>query len=188
MSSERIESVAVLGAGTMGSGIAQNAAQAGLFVRLADADIDRAEAGRDGIDAVLRRLEAKGKLTGAQVDGILERIEAVATREEAVGAADIVVEAAPEDMALKRRMFTALAREAPPHAVLGTNTSSLPIGRIAEGCGAEERVIGLHFFNPVHIMKLLEIVVGEQTSDEVTARMRAFAERIGKQPPSRSPS
>ena len=182
MSTERIESVAVLGAGTMGSGIAQNAAQAGLFVRLADADIDRAEAGRDGIDAVLRRLEAKGKLTGAQVDGILERIEAVATREEAVGAADIVVEAAPEDMALKRRMFTALAREAPPHAVLGTNTSSLPIGRIAEGCGAEERVIGLHFFNPVPIKALLEIVRGAKTAQATVDRALAFAKLLGKDP------
>ena len=180
MSSERIESVAVLGAGTMGSGIAQNAAQAGLHVRLADADIDRAEAARDAIDAVLRRLQAKGKLTGAQVDGILERIEAVGTREEAVAAADVVVEAAPEDMALKRAMFAALAREAPPHAVLGTNTSSLPIGRIAEGCGAEDRVIGLHFFNPVPVKALLEVVRGAKTSQATVDRALAFAQRLGK--------
>jgi 3-hydroxybutyryl-CoA dehydrogenase len=93
-----------------------------------------------------------------------------------------VIEAAPEQLAIKREIFSRVAAIVSEHAVLGTNTSSLSITDIAAPIPNPSRVIGLHFFNPVHIMKLLEIVVAEQTSDEVTARMRAFAERIGKQP------
>jgi len=180
MSLERIESVAVLGAGTMGRGIAQNAAQAGLHVRLVDADLDRAESARDAVDHQLRRLQEKGRLSMAEVDVILERIQAVATRAEAVVAADVVVEAAPEDLALKREVFAALAIEAPPHAILGSNTSSLPIARIAAGCGAEERVIGLHFFNPVPIKTLLEIIRGERTSQATVDRALQFARLLAK--------
>jgi 3-hydroxybutyryl-CoA dehydrogenase len=174
--------VAVLGAGTMGRGIAQNAAASGCEVRLFDTTLERAEAGRDAIDAALARLVEKGKLTGHDVDVQLERIEAVTDRARAVAGADVVVEAAPEDLALKRTLFAALAREAPAHALLGTNTSSLPVTRIAEGCGAEARVIGLHFFNPVPVMALLEVVRGAQTSDDALARALDFARRLGKDP------
>ncbi|MBM3985126.1 MAG: 3-hydroxyacyl-CoA dehydrogenase family protein [Planctomycetes bacterium] len=174
--------VAVLGAGTMGRGIAQNAAASGCEVKLFDTTPERANAGRDAIDAALAKLVEKGKLTGHDVDVQLERIEAVSDRAQAVAGADVVVEAAPEDLLLKRTLFAALAREAPAHALLGTNTSSLPVTRIAEGCGAEARVIGLHFFNPVPVMALLEVVRGAQTSDDTLARALDFARRLGKDP------
>ena len=174
--------VAVLGAGTMGRGIAQNAAASGCAVRLCDTTLERANAGRDAIDAALARLVEKGKLTGRDVDLQLERIEAVAERAQAVAGADVVVEAAPEDLALKRTLLAAMAREAPAHALLGSNTSSLSITRLAEGCGAEERVIGLHFFNPVPVMALLEVVRGGKTSDATLAAALDFARRLGKEP------
>jgi len=174
--------VAVLGAGTMGRGIAQNAAAVGCSVMLYDTTSERAEAGRDGVDAVLMKLVEKGKLAAVEQDKLLARIEATADRAAAVHAADVVVEAAPEDLALKQKLFAALAKEAPAHAVLGTNTSSLPITKIAAGCGAEERVIGLHFFNPVPIMALLEIVRGAKTSDATLQRAVDFAKTLGKDP------
>jgi len=174
--------VAVLGAGTMGRGIAQNAASSGCRVRLFDSSPQAAEAGRDGVDASLARLVEKARLTAVQADQILARIETAAGRAAAVAEADVVVEAAPEDLSLKRTLFAALAKEAPPHAVLGSNTSSLSITRIAEGSGAEARVIGLHFFNPVPVMTLLEVVRGKQTSDETLQRALEFARTLGKEP------
>lgn len=174
--------VAVLGAGTMGRGIAQNAAASGCQVRLFDTSQERADAARDAIDGALAKLVEKGKLTAQDMDFQLERIEALADRARAVAGADVVVEAAPENLELKRALFAALAREAPPHAVLGTNTSSLPITRIAAGCGAEERVIGLHFFNPVPVMALLEVVRGERTSQATLTAALDFARKLGKDP------
>ncbi len=174
--------VAVLGAGTMGRGIAQNAAVSGCFVRLFDTSADRVQAGRDAIDGALARLVEKGRLPGGEADAILARIEAATDRAAVVRDADVVVEAAPEDLSLKRTLFAALAREAPGRAVLGTNTSSLPISRIAEGCGAEARVIGLHFFNPVPVMALLEVVRGEKTSDDTLRRALDFGRKLGKEP------
>jgi 3-hydroxybutyryl-CoA dehydrogenase len=174
--------VAVLGAGTMGRGIAQNAAAVGCGVMLFDTSRERAEAGRDAIDGTLVKLVEKGKLAAVEHDAQLARIEATSDRANAVHAADIVVEAAPEDLALKQQIFAALVKEAPAHAVLGTNTSSLPITKIAQGCGAEDRVIGLHFFNPVPIMALLEIVRGDKTSDATLQRALDFAKKLGKDP------
>jgi len=174
--------VAVLGAGTMGRGIAQAAAQNGCSVKLLDATLDRAHAARDAIDAQVAKLVEKGKLSALQADELLVRIEPVAERAQAVKDADIVVEAAPEDLALKRTLFAALKREAPPRALLGTNTSSLSITAIAAGSGAEDRVIGLHFFNPVPVMALLEIVRGEATSAATVAAAQAFARQLGKEP------
>ncbi|HEX5008817.1 MAG TPA: 3-hydroxyacyl-CoA dehydrogenase NAD-binding domain-containing protein, partial [Planctomycetota bacterium] len=150
--------VAVLGAGTMGRGIAQSAATSGCTVRLFDTSAEAVEAGRDAIDGALAKLVEKGKLPGREADLVLARIETATDRAASVQDADVVVEAAPEKLELKRTLFAALAREAPPHALLGSNTSSLSIAQIAEGCGAEERVIGLHFFNPVPVMALLEVV------------------------------
>jgi len=178
--SKTIETVVVLGAGTMGRGIAQNAAAAGCRVFLLDADMDRARAGRDAIDAMLTRLVAKERITRDEHDRVLARIEASDDRADAASDADVIVEAAPENMALKRSIFAGLATEAPKRALLGSNTSSLSISEMAAGCGAEERVIGLHFFNPVPVMKLLEIVRGNATSDETIARAQEFATLLGK--------
>jgi 3-hydroxybutyryl-CoA dehydrogenase len=178
----RFDTVTVLGSGTMGAGIAQVAATAGSRVWLVDADAEVAHAARDRIDASLHKLAEKGKVPAADVDDILARVHATDKRQGAVHESDVVVEAVPEDLALKRELFADVAAHAPPHALLGTNTSSLSISAIARDCGAEERLIGLHFFNPVPIMALLEIVRGAATSDETVAAARAFAERLGKTP------
>jgi len=182
MSSFRFDNVAVLGAGTMGRGIAQTAAACGSRVTLLDATPERAAAARASIGESLLKLVAKGKLPAGDAEATMSRIAAVADRASAVREADVVVEAAFEDLSLKRALFAALAREAPAHALLGSNTSSLSITALAEGCGAEERVVGLHFFNPVPVMALLEIVRGRRTSDAAVQAARDFAARLGKDP------
>jgi 3-hydroxybutyryl-CoA dehydrogenase len=182
MTTFRFDTVAVLGAGTMGRGIAQTAAAAGSRVTLLDATLERANAARAAIGDGLTKLVAKGKLAAGDAEATMSRIAAVADRATAVRDADVVVEAAFEDLALKRSMFAALAREAPAHALLGSNTSSLSITALAEGCGAEDRVIGLHFFNPVPVMALLEIVRGKRTSDGAVQAARDFAGKLGKDP------
>ena len=180
MTTPKFSTVAVLGAGTMGRGIAQVAATQGSRVALLDATLDRAEVARDAIDGALQRLVEKGKLESSLHQTILARIEATSERAVAVREADVVVEAAPEDLATKRAIFAALAKEAPPHALLGSNTSSISIASISQGCGVEDRVIGLHFFNPVPVMALLEIVKGRRTSEATVGAARAFAAYLGK--------
>jgi 3-hydroxybutyryl-CoA dehydrogenase len=125
---------------------------------------------------------AKGKVEAADRDRTLEAIAPAGELEAAVAEADVVVEAAPEELDLKRALFARLAQATPGHALLGSNTSSLSISAIAAGCGAEGRVIGLHFFNPVPVMTLLEIVHGERTSEDSVAAARAFGRRLGKDP------
>lgn len=180
--SDNISIVAVIGAGTMGHGIAQVCAMAGAVTRLTDVAQAQVDAGLAKIAANLDAGIARGKLDEASKQATLARLSGTVDLAEAVRNADLVVEAAPERLELKRDIFTRVAAVVDEHAVLGTNTSSLSITDIAAPIPHPERVIGLHFFNPVHIMKLLEIVVGERTDETVTARMRAFAERIGKQP------
>jgi 3-hydroxybutyryl-CoA dehydrogenase len=180
MTDHSFATVAVLGAGTMGRGIAQVAATQGSRVALLDSTPERAEIARDAIDGALQRLVEKGKLDSARHQAILSRIEATGDRAVAVREADVVVEAAPEDLAMKRALFASLGKEAPPHALLGSNTSSLSIASIAQGCGAEERVIGLHFFNPVPVMPLLEVIKGARSSEATVSKARAFAAYLGK--------
>ncbi len=175
------QNVTVIGAGAMGAGIAQVAATAGSHVRLVDIDKDRAEQGRDRIDLSLARLTKKGKLEEGRQDDILSRIRASDDLDNSVSNADVVVEAVLEDMDLKRDMFSTISFRAPSHALLGTNTSSLSIGKIAAGNAAAGRIIGLHFFNPVPIMKLLEIVRGPECSDESVAAAQAFSDYLGKE-------
>ncbi len=176
-----IRSVAVLGAGTMGAGIAQVCAQVGCGVVLYDIREDLARKGLSGIDRFLAKGVEKGKTTAAERDAVLSRISTSASLGGAAGGCDLVVEAAPEDLALKRRIFAEVAAAAPAHALLATNTSSLPIGEIARGNPAAARIVGMHFFNPVPLMKLLEIVVGRETAPATTAAVRAFGERLGKE-------
>jgi 3-hydroxybutyryl-CoA dehydrogenase len=179
---DNISIVAVIGAGTMGHGIAQVCAMAGCTTRLTDVGQPQVDVGLEKIAANLEKGVARGKVSEAQQLATLARLSGTASLEDAVRGADLVIEAAPEQLEIKRDIFSRVAAVVSEHAVLGTNTSSLSIADIAAPIPNPSRVIGLHFFNPVHIMKLLEIVVAEQTSDEVTASMRAFAERIGKQP------
>ncbi|KIG18617.1 3-hydroxybutyryl-CoA dehydrogenase [Enhygromyxa salina] len=179
---DNISIVAVIGAGTMGHGIAQVCAMAGCTTRLTDLGQAQVDAGLTTIASNLAKGVARGKVTDADQQATIARLSGTTSLEDAVRGADLVIEAAPEQLAIKRDIFTRVAAVVSERAVLGTNTSSLSIADIAAPIPNPSRVIGLHFFNPVHIMKLLEIVVAEQTRDEVTASMRAFAERIGKQP------
>lgn len=182
MSSFRFDTVTVLGAGTMGRGIAQVAAATGSAVHLLDVDADAAAAAKQAIAASLERAVAKGKVQSDARDATLAAIQTGSDVDAAAAVSDVVVEAAPESMELKRSIFGRLAETAPDHALLGTNTSSLPISRIAEGNPAAARIVGLHFFNPVPVMKLVEIVHGEQTADETVTASREFALRLGKDP------
>ncbi len=176
-----IRSVAVVGAGTMGAGIAQVCAQVGCQVVLYDIREELARKGRAGIERFLAKGVEKGKTTEADKEAVLSRISLSADLGGAAGGCDLVIEAAPEELALKRRIFAQVAAAAPGHALLATNTSSLPISEIARGNAAAARIVGMHFFNPVPLMKLLEIVVGRETAPGTTAAVRVFGERLGKE-------
>jgi 3-hydroxybutyryl-CoA dehydrogenase len=178
----KIATVAVLGAGTMGHGIAQVCAMAGCTTRLQDIGQAQVDAGLAKITANLEAGVARGKVSDEHRRETLARLSGATAVEDAVAGADLVIEAVPERLEIKRELFTRVAAVVRPQTVLGTNTSSLSITDIAAPIQNPERVIGLHFFNPVHIMKLLEIVVGAQTSAAVTELMRSFAVRIGKEP------
>lgn len=177
-----IRRVAVLGAGTMGHGIAQVSAAVGCEVRLYD--IDDAAVGR-GLARIRGNLDAgieRGKVTKAERDDALARLSGTTFIADAVVGADLVIEAAPESMELKERIFAEVDAAAPEHAILATNTSSLSIARIASAVKDPSRFVGMHFFNPVHIMKLVEVVWGPETSATTRDAAVAFATRLGKEP------
>jgi 3-hydroxybutyryl-CoA dehydrogenase len=175
-----IRSVAVIGAGTMGAGIAQICAQAGWQTRLFDVFPEGLEAGMVRINSFWDKGIARGKTTPEQKNEWQMNLTAVNDMAEAVSDVDLVIEAVPEIMALKQQIFADLGRFAPAHAILGTNTSGLSIGEIANASGRPEQVIGMHFFNPVPIMKLLELVRHDSISDETIATARAVGDAIGK--------
>jgi 3-hydroxybutyryl-CoA dehydrogenase len=166
----------VVGAGQMGAGIAQVAAVAGYEVTLVDvapAQLDRARA---GIERSLAKLVSKGSVAAEAAEAAVARIVPAA---EPVPA-DLAIEAATEDVALKERIFRGLDEAAGPDAVLATNTSSIPITRLAAVTSRPERVVGMHFMNPVPLMPLVELIRGLETSNEAAAYVRAAAERMGK--------
>lgn len=177
-----IRKVAVLGAGTMGHGIVQICATAGMEVVMRDLNDPVLERGIAGIERSLAKLAEKGKIDADVPAAARARITTTTELVAAVAEADLVVEAIPEKMALKLETFAALGEHAPKHALLGTNTSSLSVTEIAAASGDPSRVVGLHFFNPVPLMRLLEIVRGLATSEETIDAAKAFAERIGKEP------
>lgn len=177
-----IETVAVLGAGTMGHGIAQVCAAAGCRVRLYDIDDDAVAAGIDRIRGNLDKGIERGKVTAEEKSTVLANVEATTDVAQAVAGADLVVEAAPESMELKESIFSKVDAAAPDDAILATNTSSLSIGRIASVVRDPSRFVGMHFFNPVHIMKLVEVVWGPETSDGTRNAAVDFARRLGKEP------
>src|SRR5688500_17352453 len=174
--------VAVLGAGTMGHGIAQVAALSGADVVLRDVDDKAVEKGLAGIRKSLDKAVEKGKSSRADADAALARVRPTTDLAAAVRDADLVVEAVPEKLDLKRRVFADVAQHFGPAAILATNTSSLSIGAIAQGVPRPERVVGMHFFNPVPVMKLVEVVRGAQTSDDTTRAVVGLAQRFGKEP------
>ncbi len=176
-----ITTVAVLGAGTMGHGIAQVVAAAGVVTRLYDTDAARVAAGMQRIADNLRVGVEKKKIEPEARDATLARLTAATDAGAAADGADLVIEAVPEQLALKHAVLGLAASAARPNAILATNTSSLSVAAIAAGLPRPERVIGTHFFNPVHLMKLLEIVVADVTAPEVVARITAFGARLGKE-------
>ncbi len=174
--------LAVVGAGTMGHGIAQVGAVAGCDVALTDADPSALQAALGKVQANLDGGVDRGKLTRAAAEAALGRITLRDDIETAAADADIVVEAVLEDLEVKRDLFARLDEVAPPDAVLATNTSSLSVSDIARATSRPQLVLGMHFFNPVHIMKLVEIVVHGGTDMAAVARARDLAERMGKDP------
>jgi len=176
-----VRTVAVLGAGTMGHGIAQVAASVGLDTRLYDVAPELVERGLERVRGNLEQGVARGKVTAEQRDATLAALHGHAELAAAVTGADIVIEAVPEKLELKQDLLGRVAAHVAGDAILATNTSSLSIAAIAAALPGPQRVIGTHFFNPVHIMKLLEIVVSPQTSDETLRRTRAFGEALGKE-------
>lgn len=177
-----IDTVAVLGAGTMGHGIAQVSAAIGCTVRLYDINEDAVQGGLDRIRGNLEKGIARGKVTEEARVSTLGNLSTMTTISEAVTGADLVVEAAPESMELKESIFSEVDAAAPDHAILASNTSSLSIAQIAAAINDPTRFVGMHFFNPVHIMALVEVVWGPETSDAARDTAVDFARRLDKEP------
>ena len=174
-----MQTVGVIGAGQMGAGIAQVSAQAGYRVLLSDVSKERAEAGKAGIAKQLDRLVSKEKLEAGARDEALARIECVDSVAE-MGPCALVIEAATEREEIKRAIFAEVGKVLGVDAVLASNTSSIPITRLAQSSPDPKRFIGVHFFNPVPVMGLIEIIRGLATSDATVATIEAYAQALGK--------
>ena len=174
--------VAVIGAGTMGHGIAYIAALAGCEVRLTDAQPDALPQAMSKIDSLLEGGLKRGKLTEEDKSKVHERLRAEQQLRAAVANADIVIEAIVEDLGIKQRLFADIERAAPRGALLASNTSSLSIGQIAAAMTQPARLVGMHFFNPVHVMKLVEVVTHGRDSRPAAERAVEFARQLGKEP------
>ncbi len=174
-----MDTIGVVGAGQMGAGIAQTLAQNGYRVLMSDIDLAAAEKGKAGVDKGLSRLVAKGKIGAADAEGTLARIEPVADLAPMADAA-FVIEAATENEAIKKSIFESVGKVLGQGAILASNTSSIPITRMANWSPDPARFIGLHFFNPVPVMGLVEVIAGLATSDDTLARTKALGENLGK--------
>jgi 3-hydroxybutyryl-CoA dehydrogenase len=173
--------LAVLGAGTMGHGIAQVGAMAGFDVALADAALELAQRGVELIRGNLQEGVRRGKIDDAAADACMARVTAVSRLEDAVAASDIIIEAVPERLALKQDVLRRAEQAASTTALLATNTSSLSIGDMQEWLQRPQSFLGLHFFNPVHINRLIEVVRGPDTAEDTVQRALEFARLIGKE-------
>ncbi|MDB5033396.1 MAG: 3-hydroxyacyl-CoA dehydrogenase NAD-binding protein [Chlorobi bacterium] len=177
-----INNIMVIGAGTMGNGIAHIFAQNGFNVTLADVDNARIDAGMATIGGNLDRQVKKETITVADRDATLGRISRATDLKSAAPGADLIVEAATENFGLKAEIFRAIDEAATERTILASNTSSISITQIGAVTRRPEKVIGMHFFNPVPVMKLVEIIRGYATSDETYALVRGLSERLGKTP------
>jgi 3-hydroxybutyryl-CoA dehydrogenase len=175
-----IEKLMVIGAGTMGHGIAQVAAQAGFDVVLEDVSTDFVSRGMARIEDNLKKGVERGKVTDTDMRAALSRIR-TSTNINDAAAADLVIEAVIEKLDAKRELLAGLDKICKPDAILATNTSSLSIASIASATARADRVIGMHFFNPVHIMKLIEVVIAQETSEETLMAALDVAGRMGKE-------
>jgi len=177
-----IKKICVLGAGLMGSGITQVAAEAGYEVTMRDIEDRFVQGGLKTIRKNYERAIAKGKMTQEQVEGILSRIKGMVDLAVAVKSADVVIEAVVENMDLKKQVYKELDQLCAQEAILASNTSGLSITEIASATKRPGKVIGMHFFNPVPVMKLVEIIKGQSTAEETFNMIKTLAEKMGKTP------
>ncbi len=176
-----MSTILVLGAGTMGAGIAQTAAQSGHTVLLRDTEQRFVDGGLARIGKALGKLATKGKISAEDEAAIMGRIKGITSLSE-VGPVDVVIEAIIENLEVKQKVFGDLEALLPETTIFASNTSSLSITAIGGGTRHPERVIGMHFFNPVPVMKLVEVIKGSSTSDSACATIKALAESMGKVP------
>ncbi|MFH1758864.1 MAG: 3-hydroxybutyryl-CoA dehydrogenase [Pseudomonadota bacterium] len=177
-----MKKICVLGAGLMGSGIAQVAAEAGYEVTMRDIEDRFVQGGLKTIRKNYERAIAKGKMTQEQVEGIFSRIKGMVDLAVAVKSADVVIEAIVENMDLKKQVYKELDQLCAKEAILASNTSGLSITEIASATKRPAKVIGMHFFNPVPVMKLVEIIKGQSTAQEIFEVIKTLAEKMGKTP------
>lgn len=177
-----IRQIAVIGTGTMGRGIAYLAAVAGYDTVIHDADAAALDAARASVESSLRKQTEKGKITADAAAAAMERLHTAADLEPAVRQADLIIEAVPEDLDLKKNIFGQADLFCDEESILASNTSSMSITELSGAVERRDRFVGMHFFNPPHAMKLIEIVRGERTSDDTVAQVRAVAEKMGKTP------
>lgn len=177
----KIEKIGVVGAGTMGHGIAQVSAQAGFEVIVRDISDELVQAGLNRIKSNLERSVKKGRISEEEMNEVLERITGTTNLAD-LSEADFIIEAVPEDLNLKKSVFSDLDKICKPEVIFATNTSSISITELASSTKRPERFIGMHFMNPVPVMKLVEIVRGLRTSDETVRVVKSLAEKMGKVP------
>ena len=176
-----VDRIAVIGAGTMGHGIAQVCAVSGYRVTLVDIDADQLTRALSSIEKSATKLHSKGRLTDEQLQAATSNVTA-STEMDAAADAEFVVEAVVENLAVKREIFSQLDDLADPGVILASNTSSISLTELGASTGRPDKVIGMHFMNPVPLMKLVEVIRGLDTSDETTDATTALAERLGKTP------
>jgi 3-hydroxybutyryl-CoA dehydrogenase len=179
--SAAVETVGIVGAGFMGSGIAESVARAGLVAKVHEPEEEPLRSSRERVERSVARAVEGGKLEAGDAAKLIEEIEWT-TDLGRLGDCDLVVEAVTEDPETKTAVFAELDRLLPAGSIIASNTSSIPIAQLAAATERRDRVIGLHFFSPVPVMRLIELVVGIDTSDETVARCETFADRIGKRP------
>ncbi len=177
-----IKKIAVLGAGAMGHGIAQLAAMNGLDVTMRDINNEFLESGMKKIRWSVGKFIEKGRISPSEAQKVLNRIKPLVSLKEAVEDVDFVIEAVPEKLKLKQEVFQEIDNYAPKHAILATNTSALPITEIASATDRPEKVIGMHFFNPPALMRLVEVVMGEKTNESTRDATMELSRKFGKEP------
>jgi 3-hydroxybutyryl-CoA dehydrogenase len=177
-----IKKICVLGAGLMGAGIAQVTAEAGFDVNMRDVEDRFVQGGLNTIKKSYERSMGKGKMSKEQADGFLAKVKGMVNLEDAVRGADVVIEAIIENMVIKKQVYKELDQLCPAEVILATNTSGLSITEIASVTKRQGKVIGMHFFNPVPVMKLVEIIKGQSTSEVTYKVVRDLAEKMGKTP------
>lgn len=182
MKVEDIKKICVLGAGTMGAGIAQLCSVAGYQVMMRDIEQKFVDAGFARINGPLGKRVAKGKMTQEDVDKILGNIEGTTDVAQAVADADVVIEAIFENMKIKKELFKEIDEIVPDHVIFASNTSSLSITELASATKRPDRFVGMHFFNPAPVMRLIELIRGSETSDETLETIRELSVKLGKEP------